>query len=922
VDPARWVEFQQASPDPRLTAVRTDFAEGNLGRARERLLALHAANAGGKVVDLLLADLDVADSRLDEAQARLALAWQRQRDPRAAARRAELLMAMDRGTEARAWLDETLAVAPAATELVLADADWYRLEGRGTQALARYREALAQAATDPQRAAAHWGLGRALQERGDWRAANASLTQAVALAPGNPTYRGEQATAASENLRLAEARAGFDAALALAGDDYVSLAGSGLLSLQQGHAEAARTQLLKSLVIEPRYARAQVWLAEAEYLLGERPAALDSLARARQADANDPLPWQVQAIILNDSGEPAEAIAASREALRRLPFLKSLNPLATDSQGSANLGKALGDFGMEHWARAYANASYYPLWAGSHFFLADRYESDFNRKSELFQGYLTDPTVFGASEKRAPLLLMENSEWSVGASAEQNALRRNATADLGHRGFNASSMPIAWLVRGNDVQMWPREGPPTSQYRMSSPAIDIALGARPVESLGLFFLHSDSELRTTFPDGLDLGNGISVNDVLRTRPQRTDAGASWRWSADSQTWLKLHQGVTRSSLVLDDAAFGPQDYAYESRERGVFLRHTLLSGAWRFSAGWEQVARDTGSAISDAQVVSPRTNTERYSMPWAAAEWRKDRWAVQAELYRPVFTATQLDRFTDPGGQDLLEPTTASGGWTRRTLPRFGVSHSLGPGRAIHAAYQESVRAPGTHTLAPVATGAIPIDNQYQLAGSFARKKAVQLDWEVNTSTFLGAMLSQQSIANPVDSNTGRLFAQNTGVLFDNIGNIAPVPLNAQTSLNTYKETPIFSQGRLTQASASVNHLLGPRWSVLASYLYARSRNTGDTFAGNALPGFPRDTFLSQTTWRHANRSFSLAALSWRSTHFADEANSIVRPAAWTLGLAHSWESDDRAWRLTASLQSELRGGEKPTLFLLVRYRQ
>ena len=91
----------------------------------------------------------------------------------------------------------------------------------------------------------------------------------------------------------------------------------------------------------------------------------------------------------------------------RLPYLKSLNPLASDSQGSANLGKALGDFGMEHWARAYANASYYPLWAGSHFFMADRYESDFSRRSELFQGYLTDPTVFGANTKRAIVSLAE-----------------------------------------------------------------------------------------------------------------------------------------------------------------------------------------------------------------------------------------------------------------------------------------------------------------------------------------------------------------------------------------------------------------------------------------------------------------------------------------------------------------------------------
>jgi tetratricopeptide (TPR) repeat protein len=922
LDPARWAELRLAAPGTPFATVREDLAAGQLARARERLLVMQVAGAGGAVADLVLADLEVADAQAEAAQAHLAAAWQRTRDARAAARRADLLLALDRGAEARAWLDETLAIHPEASALVLADADWHRLEGRGPEALARYRAAVAHAKDETQKAQALWGLGRALQERGDPRAGQAALAEAVALAPSDAAIRGEQATAAAQSLRLAEARAGFDAALALAPDDYVSLAGSGLLSLQQGDAAAAREQLLKALVIEPRHARAQVWLAEAEYLLGEQPAALDALARARTADPNDPLPWQVQSIVLNDSGEPAAAIAASREALTRLPFLKSLNPLATDSQGSANLGKALGDFGLEHWARAYANASYYPLWAGSHFFLADRYESDFSRKSELFQGYLADPTVFGASEKRAPLLLMENSEWSLGASAEQNALRRNATADVGHRGFSASSLPIAWLVRANHVEMRPREGPPVTQYRLSSPAIDLAVGARPTESLGVFLLHTDGELRSRWPEALDLGNGVSVNDTLRTRPRRTDAGASWRWSAASQTWLKLHAGKTRSTLVLDDAAFGPQDYDYDSRERGVFLRHTHVQGAWRFSGGWEQVQRDTGSVISDPQIATPRANTERYSMPWLAAEWRTGRWAVQAEAYRPKFAATQVDRFTDSGsGQDVLEPITAAGSWPTRTLPRAGVSYSFGPGRALHAAYQENVRAPGTHTLAPVATGAIAIDHQYQLAGSFARKKALQLDWEATPSTFLGAAVSQQTIANLVDGNTGRLFAQNTGVLFDNVGTIAPVPLNAQVSLNTYKEVPVFAQGRLTQASASINHLLAPRWSVLASYIHARSRNTGDRFEGNALPGFPRDTFIAQTTWRHTGRAYSLLGASWRGSHFGDEANAIERPAAWSLGLAHAWESADRAWRLTASVQSVLRDGEKPTLYLLLRYR-
>lgn len=921
-DLTRWAEFQpvQTAP-PALAEVRAALQAGQWAQARTLLLALSAQGDGGAVVELALADLEVLDGQPDAAQQRLALAWQRTQEPRTAAGRAELLMALDRLPEARTWLDTTRAASPGFAPLLQADADWHRLQGQGDAALALYRQALTHAEGDAQRAAALTGLGRALQERGDLRAARSALAQAVALAPDQAAYWGEAATAAIEALRLAEARSALDAALAQSGDDYVALAAAGLLALRQGDAEAARTALLKALVIEPRYARAQVWLAVAEYTLGERAAALDALDRARLADARDPLPWQVEAMLRNDSGEPVAAMAAAREALTRLPYLKSLNPLASDSQGSANLGKALGDFGMEHWARAYASASYYPLWAGSHFFLADRYESDFSRRSELFQGYLTDPTVFGASDKRAPLLLSEGRETSAGVSAERNPLRHNATADMGYRGFAASSEPVAWLVRANDVQMWPREGPTATQYRLSSPGVDLALGVRPNESLSLFALHGDTTLRYRFPQGLDFGNGITFTGGAETRTRRTDLGAAWRWSADSQTWLKVHSGRQTSGLVLDDARWGPQDYRYASDEQGLFLRHTVLWGAHRLSVGWEGVDRDTVSAISDPGITTPRTNTERYHMPWVAGEWRSGAWTWMAEAYWPRFTTRQRDRYADTAtGQDLLPVQDDGAAHRHRLLPRLGASLRLGPGRALHWAWQESVRAPGTHTLSPVATGAIAVDNQYLLAGSYARKHAVQLDWEASSTTFWGASLSGQRISNLVAAN-GRLFAQNTGALFDNVATIAPVVLTAQTTLNTYEETPLFGQGQLAQATVSVNHLLGPRWSVLGSYIHTTSRNTGAGLEGRWLPGFARHVVLGQTTWRHEARSFSLLRLTWRGMRYSDEANTVQRAPGWSLALAHGWESQDRRWSFTGTVQTGLRTGERPTLWALVRYR-
>ena len=184
----------------------------------------------------------------------------------------------------------------------------------------------------------------------------------------------------------------------------------------------------------------------------------------------------------------------------------------------------------------------------------------------------------------------------------------------------------------------------------------------------------------------------------------------------------------------------------------------------------------------------------------------------------------------------------------------------------------------------------------------------------------MGASLTDQHISNPV-ARDGRLFAQNTGALFDNVASIAPVVLNAQTTLNTYEETPLFSRGDLTQAMVSVNRLLGNRWSVLGHYIHTESRNTSAGYADNVLPGFARHVVLGQTTWRHEARRFSLLRLTHRGTRYRDEANTMERLPGWSLALAHRWESPSRRWSFTGTVQSGLSRGERPTLWALVRFR-
>ena len=874
---------------------------------------------GGAAADLVLADQEVAGGQLDAAQARLEQAWRRTQDPRAAARRAELLMAQDRGADARAWLDAARAAAPASVELLLADADWHRLEGRGDAALALYREAVARAEGSAQQAAAHWGLGRALQERGDLHAARAELMRAVELAPDNPTYRGEQATAATEALRLSEARAGFDAALGLAGDDYVSLAGAGLLALKQGDPEAARTQLLKALVIEPRYAQAHIWLAVAEYQLGGLAAAFDSLERARLADPNDPLPWQVESILRNDSGEPESAIAAAREALTRLPYLKSMNPLASDSQGSANLGKALGDFGLEHWARAYAQQSYYPLWAGSHFFMANRYESNFSKNSEFHQGYLADPLAFGASEKRASVLSAVGGEWLVGGSVQRDARHDTGVLDVGHRGLADIPLPVAWRL-GVDVQQHePRAG--SGDYRMSAQDVRLGVGMRPTDRLGLLFQHYQDRARSYYPGGLVDSDGVRLDGALRQPSRRTDLGGAWRWSADEQTWLTFHRGRYGDAMSPIDPVSGRYDQLHDDTDEGVMLRHTVQWGSLRLSAGWEHSRVRLQAARVYSLVTGAEDTRLRFDMPWLGLEGSHGPWSWQAQAFWPRFDMHYRYRtLLGSTGEDLRDPYDDGGGHARRVRPRLGLSYRFGPGRALHAAYAESMYASATHTLAPVAVGAIPIDYHFQTPGSLARKIALQLDWEFDAKSFGFVAVSRQDIANAMYSDGSLLQFLNV-LEGDKVGSLGPLIQMAETSVEAYNGNPVFDRGRLQRLGLGYNRILAPRWSMLASYTWTHTRNTGDWVTGNELPGFPRHTLVLVNVWRHGGRDYTYASLVYRSARYATMINGRREEPGWDIALAHSLDSADRRWSLIGTVQTPLDGRVKPTFWLRARYR-
>src|SRR5262249_17323751 len=269
-------------------------------------------------------------------------------------------------------------------------------------------------------------------------------------------------------------------------------------------------------------------------------------------------------------------------ATRLLPYLKSLNQVANDLQGSANLGRALSLFGLEEWAQNRAQESYFPYWAGSSLFLADRYNGEFNKNSSLLQGFIADPTVFGASN-RSPTLLQSPGQYGrllggYGHSDEVHALIPIAR----YNGLSVGAgFPIAWLADA-DVSRFTFTG--DRHGSSDGHTITAAAGARPLHELGLFVYGFDSRSddETTTP-ALDFTQKLVTSSL--------NVGASYRFGPASQLWVRA--GMLWNSH--DNAGhFGAEPFTsvLHHRQPEYGARHTFDAGRHRIAWGLEAADKD------------------------------------------------------------------------------------------------------------------------------------------------------------------------------------------------------------------------------------------------------------------------------------------------------------------------------------------
>ncbi len=282
-----------------------------------------------------------------------------------------------------------LDLYPASSQGYAVLAGLEHLEGKGKEAEAAYRKAIELDPTNPQ---ARNGLALLLMERGEYEESGEHLSETVARAPGNPMAWANRGLLFTLLEKLADARRDYQQALDRDPTHYVTLSGLGLVALKEGRTDEAIESFLKSSLLEPDFSQPHSFLAVAYYQLGQVDRALGELALASRLDPKDPFPHLIAYLIYQDTYRPFEAVEEARKVLELLPYLKSVEEIENTKVGLSNLGAALLGFGLSEWSESYAQESFDPHNAASHFQASRRYnDNHYVAVSELVQGLLLDP---------------------------------------------------------------------------------------------------------------------------------------------------------------------------------------------------------------------------------------------------------------------------------------------------------------------------------------------------------------------------------------------------------------------------------------------------------------------------------------------------------------------------------------------------
>ena len=905
IDARRYRELNaSAEAQKEIASIATLIDDQRLEAAFTRLRnatvnpALDSASARLLLADFLVYNGDFSQARqvLSETAARFPA------DDRTYVALAQLSLLLDDTAGARQNVIEALRRNSQSVDALVAQGDIARFEGLTNEAIDAYAKAATIAPGDVR---AWLGMGVIEAERDNFGVASGHLEKATQLDAKSATAWSELATLQTSAGDYSRALQSFQRALALQPDNYVMLTGKGVLELKLGNNEAALDTLLRASVMEPRYARAHLYIAVAYYRMGQTDRALQELAKVGEFDAHDPLPHLLASLVKVDAIEPGAAVREAREAVRLMPYLKSFSQVANNQAGTANLGNAMAFFGMESWARHIAQESYLPFWAGSHLFLADRYPGEFNRRSELMQGFLLDPIAFGAASRYQSLTETPGNYATVSMRSQRSDELRTSEPVVTANGYLLTPTPIAYFAEVVNTQQTPGSTPFSAEQKIYT----VALGFRPRWDSSLFIYTN------YFAFDLDYGarDATGYFDRVSGHNSRVDAGGHFAIDSSSQFWFKAGYDSAQAtsehqtSLVLPGISFVQlSNFVTRPVKSDVQFRHTVLGDEWReLTWGVEAARANTADTlVQDASIHalpggSPQnavdsSSHDRSSVAYGSMRMSRSPWSIEALLGWSEYRKYQdfhISTESPPATVNLAENYSRN-----RVIGALGVVYREPAGWVGRLVCQTWTRPASLSTLAPVAIAGIVTDDQLVLPGGNASRCRGQLEWAAGPYTFISLGAEHQDIENLYSPLTGVLNAPdvtNVDRLRNRILPLAPKP-------DALEATPIFSLGKVTRAFVTLDHIIAPSLAARFNYTYTDSANTYDAFRNNLLPYLPRHQASVGATWTYAQRSYVSAHAIYRSMRFLDESNQTRLEPGWDAQVRAYAEFDRRHWALEA----------------------
>jgi Flp pilus assembly protein TadD len=892
-EPSRWLSAPERQ---RLTNLIQLIEQQDYALALQRL---RQSARRDRAAARLLADIAIYQGELDRAIGLLrAQAAGGRGDPFASALIGHALLLKDQREALRDLLAKALEVHPLHPELLLLQGELALFEGEEKPARAAYGQ-VAQHYPDNPRG---WlGLGVIESELEDSRRARRLLRHAVGLDEDFSSPKAELGTLETRSGNLRQAERLFDELLQTQPDDFIALTGQGMLRLKQGRPKQALESFLKAGIIEPDYARGWFYSGVAFYQLGERDRALEAFEQASQQDDKDPLPYLMRSRVQGDALEYVPAVRSAQKALTLMPNLKSINQLANDQKGSANLGSALADFGLETWANQMAVQSYSPFWAGSHLFMADRHIGLFNKNSELFQGFLTDPTVFGASNRFSHLVLTPGHYGRLDYNYQKTDWRHHS-GELALNGYLINPLPLAYFVSGTLADAESVDGTSTGD----GDNLTLGLGSKLTEYLGLFAFKTHTQIDA------DVDSAEFQDSRVGVENDQQALGLSYQFGPKNQLWLKAGKGKESSDLL--GSAYlsisplqGDMYYLAEVEQSDRQLRHSFQLGEGHsLTWGYEYSEQDKPTLLqvlypSEFLLIGQERHLESRDLYVSWLGQPTPRLSLQADLFWQRTRLQQDDGFYLAS---IYGQPTVFANQLERELdelnPRLGLRYRMDEAQSLTLVGQQWRRPASVNSLSPVDTLGISVNDRLVSAGGEYQRLRAQYDRQLSPNAFLRLYADHEEIDN-------LSFAESSYTLDLNLEDLQQLQNKYDffAAPDPYEETPSFAAGKVSSLGLNFNAILNERQSIALDLIYSDAEQTG-RLAGFMIPFVPEFKARLSSHWSLPQRWLLGASATYRSERFEDERNQERLEAGWDLALKASWESPAKMLNLQFSVENIL----------------